>query len=518
MPKVVRIDSFIREDAKKTRVAAYARVSTDNDEQLASLEAQKSYYSSYIKTHKEWEYSGLFYDEGISGTKTDKRDGLLQLLEECRKGKIDFIIVKSISRLARNTVDCLEIVRELYDLGVYVYFEKENINTSKMSSELLLTILSGIAEGESKSISANEKWSIQKKFEQGTFVIGSPPYGYRNNDGKMEIVPEEAEIVRFIFAQYLAGKGSYLISKELNDKGIRPKKGKAWGTSGVTGILKNEKYIGDVLYQKTYTDDQFNRHRNSGEKNQYYVKNHHEAIISREEFQAAQELMEHHRGSKNINTGTEKYTRRYPFSGKIICGICGTTWKRRTHYTKSQGEYFVYVCESHLTNKEKCGIKYIREEDIKSSFCNVMNKLTAGRELILRPLAAGIRNTGDFDVQERISEIDKELEAGINQRTQLMNLFMKQYLDSEVYGEENEQLLRKESKLADEKRRLLSISGLDESKVELTESLLKFVSKGKMITSFSEEAFKEFVERIIVEDRHTLIFCMKCGLELKEGV
>ena len=205
----------------KTRVAAYARVSTDSDEQLLSLETQKEHYETFIKDHQDWEYAGLYYDEGISGTKIEKRDGLLRLLKDCEDGKIDRVITKSISRFSRNTTNTLEMVRNLSKLGVYIFFEKENIDTEHMSSELMLSILSSIAESESRSISENSKWSVKRRFEEGTFIISSPPYGYANIDGKMVVVPEEAEVVREMFCMALSGMGSHIIANTLNERGVK---------------------------------------------------------------------------------------------------------------------------------------------------------------------------------------------------------------------------------------------------------------------------------------------------------
>lgn len=198
---------------KKIRVAAYCRVSTASDEQLISLEAQKAHYEDYIKSNDEWEYAGLYYDEGITGTKKECRDGLLSLVDACEKGMVDLVITKSISRFSRNTTDCLELVRKLLDLKVTVIFEKENINTGAMESELMLSILSSLAESESVSISENSKWSVQKRFQNGTFIISYPPYGYKNEDGEMVIVPEQAEVVKQIFADTLAGKSTHAIAK-----------------------------------------------------------------------------------------------------------------------------------------------------------------------------------------------------------------------------------------------------------------------------------------------------------------
>lgn len=221
MKKITKIEgntanSFIK---PKTRVVAYCRVSTGSDEQLVSLQAQKAHYESYIKANPEWEYAGLYYDEGISGTKKENRSDLLRMLSDCETGRIDLIITKSISRFARNTTDCLEMVRKLIDLGVHIYFEKENINTSSMESELMLSILSGLAESESISISENTKWAIQRRFQNGTFKISYPPYGYQNIDGQMIINPKQAEIVKYIFAEVLSGKGTQKVANDLNQKG-----------------------------------------------------------------------------------------------------------------------------------------------------------------------------------------------------------------------------------------------------------------------------------------------------------
>lgn len=283
--KIEATKSFI--EKKKIRVAAYARVSTRSDEQLLSLETQKEHYYNFISANSEWEYAGLYYDEGVSGTKVEKRDGLLALLKDCEDGKIDRVITKSISRFSRNTTDCLEMVRQLASLNIYLYFEKENIDTEHMSSELMLSILSSIAESESKSISQNSKWSVKHRFEEGTFIISYPPYGYANEEGKMVIIPEEAAVVRDIFNMTINGMGTHVIAKELNEKGVQSRKGTKWHSSTVRGILQNEKYTGDVIFQKTYTDDNYNRHINYGEKNMYLYKNHHEPIISHEIFDKA---------------------------------------------------------------------------------------------------------------------------------------------------------------------------------------------------------------------------------------
>lgn len=286
---------------QKVRVAAYCRVSTDRNEQVISLETQKAHYETYIKANPNWEFAGLYYDEGISGTKTAKREGLLSLLKDCDRRKIDYIITKSVSRFARNTTDCLTMVRRLLELNITVFFEKENIDTASMESELMLSIFSGLAENESTSISQNVKWGIQKRFKNGTFIIARPPYGYANVDGEMVVVPEQAVVVKRIFANTLAGKGTHIIAKALTAEGIRPKQGKKWNRRTINFILQNEKYTGDIIFQKTYTDSSFKRHINCGEYDQYFCENHHEPIISHEDFDKANKLLKQ-RGKEKGNS------------------------------------------------------------------------------------------------------------------------------------------------------------------------------------------------------------------------
>ena len=301
MARITKIEATRTAHRKKLRVAAYARVSTNREHQLASLETQKKHYEKYIKARSDWEYTGLYFDEGISGTKMEKREGLLRLLEDCDKGLIDFIVVKSISRFSRNTVECIETVRKLCDKGIHIYFEKENIDTGKMEGELLLSILSSLAESESRSISDNINWGIQKRFRNGTFKIGYTPYGY---DKGMVVNKEQAEVVKHIFASVLDGKSCRAIAKELNEKGIPTKRDGTWTGYTVNSMIKNEKYTGDAILQKTYTDERFNRHKNHGEKMKYHIVGHHEAIISHEVFDAANALITQNAMEKGIQKGT----------------------------------------------------------------------------------------------------------------------------------------------------------------------------------------------------------------------
>lgn len=239
MGRITKIEATADLTNKKLRVAAYARVSTGFDDQLISLEAQKNHYERLIKSRSDWEFAGLYFDEGISGTKMAKRGGLLSMIVDCERGQIDYILVKSISRFSRNTVESIETVRKLYGMGVYIFFEKENIDTGKMEGELLLSILSSLAESESRSISENSTWSIQKRFRNGTFKVGYPPYGYDNVNGKMVVIPEQGEIVKRMYAQVLAGVSPSQIAKELNEQGVPTKRNGKWTAHTIIGIIRN---------------------------------------------------------------------------------------------------------------------------------------------------------------------------------------------------------------------------------------------------------------------------------------
>lgn len=499
---------------KKLKVAAYCRVSTASDEQLISLEAQKAHYENYIRSNDEWEYVGLYYDEGITDTKKDVRAGLLSMIADCEDGKIEFIITKSISRFARNTTDCLEMVRKLIGLGVHIYFEKENINTGTMESELMLSILSGLAESESISISENTKWAIQRRFQNGTFKISYPPYGYQNMDGQMIVIPKQAEIVKYIFAEVLSGKGTQKVANDLNQKGIPSKRGGRWTATTIRGILTNEKYTGDVLLQKTYTDSHFNRHTNYGEKNMYLVENHHEAIISHEDFEAVDVVLNQRAKEKGIEKRNSKYQNRYSFSGKIICSECGSTFKRRIH--SSGRKYVAWCCSKHIGNITECSMQFIRDEDIKTAFVTMMNKLIYGQKFILRPLLNRLRNQNNVASFRRIEELETKIENNMEQSQMLTGLMAKGYLEPALFNKEKNSLEAERERLLVEKDQLTRSVNGNFTKVEEVDRLLKFATKSQMLTAYEDELFENYVEKIMVFSREEVGFELKCGITLKE--
>lgn len=309
MKKVTQIDGVQKNTTinNKLRVAAYCRVSTGSEAQLESLEAQKSHYEQYINSREDWQFAGLYFDEGITGTKTEKRPELLRLIADCETKKIDFVIAKSISRFSRNTTDCLALVRKLQSLNIPIFLEKENINTGLMVSELFLSILSSMAEGESASISENSKWSINRRFQNGTYKLSYTPYGYDWDGENMIINPAQVAVVKRIFADILSGKSTNAIADELNAEKIPSKKNTNWTSSTIRGILANEKYTGDVIFQKTYTDENFNRHTNYGKVDQYMASDHHEAIIIHADFDAANALVSQRALEKGVKKGSDKY-------------------------------------------------------------------------------------------------------------------------------------------------------------------------------------------------------------------
>lgn len=501
--------------ANKIKVAAYCRVSTDQNEQLLSLETQKAHYESWIRNHDEWEYAGLYYDEGISGTKKDTRPALMQMLSDCEHGLIDHVITKSISRLARNTTDCLEIVRKLLDLGISVYFEKENIDTGSMDSELLLSIMGSIAESESLSISENNKWSIQRKFKNGTFKCSYPPYGYDwdKKKGEMVINPEQAEIVRYIFAQTLAGVGTHDIAKDLATKGVPTKKGGKWTGHTVNGIIRNEKYTGDCLFQKTYTDSSYKRHTNLGEMDQYYVENHHEAIISKEEYEAANAVVDRRRKEKGIELESKKYNNRYPLSGRVICGNCGGTYKRKTYNRK-----VVLACTTHIEDKEKCDMKYIDLSDVECAFATMINKLIFGRNRVLKPFYESIRDNNKTDAFLRIHEIDEQLELIAERKQNVKGLYAQGIIEPAMYAKGMNDLTAEMDRLTSEKDSISYGAKADLTLIEETRELLDYTKGAAVLKDFDAEIFERFVDKIIVKDRHHLEFQMKCGLKLTERI
>jgi site-specific DNA recombinase len=350
-----------KEKYHQQRVAAYCRVSTDSEEQLTSYTTQKKVYSEMIAARKDWEFAGLYADEGISGTRADKRPQFKKMINDCLSGKIDYIITKSVSRFARNTVDCLDHVRILKAKGIGVFFEEQNIDTLKIDSELYLVIYAGFAQSESESMSKNITWTFRKKFEDGNSVfMYKKLLGYKKGeDGMPEIVPEEAALVKRVYNMYLAGETPRRISAAMKAEKIEiPGKSLSFSESMISGILTNEKYCGDSVLQKTVTIDCISktRRKNTGEAPMYYVQNSHPAIISREVFHKTQEELMRRKtrtpqSSKSSITATGKYS-RFALTDVLVCAECGSRYKRVT-WTASGQKKIVWRCINRLDYGKK---------------------------------------------------------------------------------------------------------------------------------------------------------------------
>jgi len=381
-----------------------------------------------------------------------------------------------------------------------------------MEGELMLSILSSLAEDESHSISENSKWSIQKRFQNGTFIISTPAYGYRNVDGRMVIDEEKAAVVRRIFASVLEGKSGARIAKELNAESIPTARGAQWRGSVITGMIHNETYIGDAVFQKTYTDDQFNTRKNHGEKGMYRIEGHHEPIVSVETFQAANLAVRNNAKEKGIvNSG--KYAKRYALSGKIYCGECGGKCKR-----KIIGGEVWYGCETHIKDKKKCKQLPVRADMVEAAFVNMMNKLIYGRETVLLPMAGRLLGGGSREILEQLSELNAELDRISERRAAADRFFAKGLLDAVVYREELDALARKEKEVHAARSAVEGDPDLDSDRQRALNELHLYTAGAKMLTAFSDDVFTKHVDRIIIYSRKEAGFAMKCGPVFRERI
>lgn len=366
----------------KRRVAGYARVSTDSDEQFTSYEAQIDYYTQFIKNHADWQFVEVYTDEGITGTNTKHRDGFNRMVKDALAGKIDLIVTKSVSRFARNTVDSLVTVRKLKEKGVEVYFEKENIYTFDSKGELLITIMSSLAQEESRSISENVTWGQRKRFADGRMSIAYSQFlGYRKGaDGLPEIVPEEADIVRKIYRLFMEGKTVYTIAAQLTSEGILTPTGKSkWAISTVESILTNEKYKGDALLQKRFTVDFLSKKMktNEGEVPQYYVENSHPAIIDPAEWDMVQVEF-----AKRKQLGG-RYSGNNTFASRLVCGDCGSLYGQKIWHSTDKYRKVVWRCNSKVKGAKKCSTPTLDELEIKARFVKAINILLADKSVLI---------------------------------------------------------------------------------------------------------------------------------------
>ena len=503
MPQV-KVIPALSEQVKKIRVAAYARVSSDSADQLNSFAIQTEYYTSYIQSQAEWEFAGLYADEAVSGTSTEKREDFQRLLEDCRAGKIDRILVKSISRFARNTLDCIEAVRELKQIGVTILFEKENIDTANLGSEMLLSILSAAAQEESLSISKNLKWSVRKRMKTGEFLTCRAPYGYTLKGNQLEIYPPEAKIVRLIFQWYLSGAGMAEITAELNRQKI-PKRYHAerWSIYHIQYILTNEKYVGDSRVQKRYTPDAlpFRLQKNTGQLPQYYIENSHPAIVSKKEFQAVRELISRKTCKPVSHT-------KSVLSRKMVCGLCGSVLKRQSVSNK-------WICRKHEKRKDLCSLMPVAQAEIDRTFLRLFNNLLEHKAQILNPLIRDLKileKRGESE--DSISRINRQISELMRRQHALARLVTKGSIDSALYVERATEINRELYELHKEAKTCCGENKIREYRRK-TENILDLLENSDPLVEFEPDIFQILIEKIeITPEKY--FFHLTNGLILKE--
>ena len=499
-----------KEKIKKLRVAAYCRVATETEEQNLSYEVQVAHYTEFIKKNTEWEFAGIFADDGISGTNTKKREEFNRMIEECMEGNIDLVITKSISRFARNTLDCLKYIRQLKEKYIAVYFEKENINTMDAKGEVLLTIMASLAQQESQSLSQNVKLGLQYRYQQGKVQVNHNRFmGYtKDEEGNLIIVPEEAEIIKRIYREYLEGKSLVGIGRDLEKDGILTAAGKPrWRPETIKKILLNEKYIGDALLQKTFTVDFLTKKRvkNEGHVPQYYVENSHEAIIPKELFLQAQEEL--HRRS-NIYTGADKnkriYSSKYALSTITFCGDCGDIY-RRVYWNIHGRKEFVWRCVTRIEQgPEVCKNRTVKEAELYDAVMTAINRLLAGGDNMIRILEENIHSVIGDTTEYKISEINALLEEKQKELISLAN----KGKDFESLADEIEELREKRQTFLVEDA---SLSGENERINELIE----FVRNNKYRTlRYDDTLVRKIIQNVTVYDDHFVI-CFKSGIEME---
>ena len=495
----------------KLRCAAYCRVSSSSEDQLNSYAAQIKYYSSIFEDSETEELVDIYADEGITGTSEEKRDEFKRLINDCKKGRIDRIYTKSISRYARNTKDCLLSIRMLKALGVTVFFEKENIDTAKITDEMMITIMGSLAQEESTSISQNQRWSIRKRMQNGTFDTSSVPFGYIKTNCDVLIDEPKAQIVRMIYSDYLNGMGIETIANKLSDMDdLNGKQGRKWHNSTVEYILTNEKYIGNTLLQKSYSTDTFPVKRlvNKGEREKYLIGSTHVPIISENDFAKVQELLKKNREQHINGARTGSVLNR-----RIRCGICGSAYKRRV----KRGKIY-WVCYTHNLKADKCHSKPIPEECLKAVFIRLTNKLILNYKEILLPLQKSLNelNSLKYKGNGKVLETHKEIAGLKEQRHIIARLRMKGLLSEPKCLEQMSQL---DSKIKQQENELKRISKSDDSN-EMLEQLDMLISsienKGSIIIDFDSSLFEQIIEKVIITDDE-LRFQIVGGLEFKEN-
>ncbi len=528
--KIIVIPAKSHDEIRRTsrlKVAAYCRVSTDQEEQESSYEAQISYYTEKIGKNTEWQMAGIFADEGITGTQAKKRPEFLKMIRLCRQRKIDLILTKSLSRFARNTVDSLNYIRELKALGIAVVFEKENLNTLETDTEMMLTIMSCFAQAESESISKNVSWGIRQSFKNGNVPMQyARLLGYKKGaDGLPEIIPDEAEVVKEIYRFYLDGMSLNMIVDRLNEEGLTTKGSNSpYRKEVVQRILTNEKYTGDALLQKTYVTDCITKktRKNNGELPMYLVKNHHEPIISRADFNRVQEEMARRSAKRviadKLTKGEQgKYSAKYALSELLICGECGAHYRRVTWTAKGFKE-IKWRCISRIQyGKKKChNSPTVDEQALHRAIVSAINEFCAVKEDVVRVLRESVREVLDPNqngsvqaAQQRIDELARNIDDLIKLAT-VPESAESAMTDIARFSEEMKSL--REFIEAEKAKQAATQRGSD----ELNRVLKRLEQEEFTLIEYDDVVTRQLIERITVDSKDAITVRFKGGFEIQK--
>lgn len=515
MPKVMTIPAKKQigntakpKEIKKLRVAAYCRVSTDTDEQATSYQAQIEHYKEVIGRNPEWEFAGIFADDGISATSTKGREEFNKMISECMAGRIDMIITKSISRFARNTVDCLNYIRQLKAQNIPVYFEKESINTLDAKGEVLLTIMASLAQQESESLSQNVKLGMQYRFQQGKVMVNTNCFlGYdKDEEGHLVINPEQAEVVKRIYREYLEGASCHQIAKGLERDGVLTARGnEKWHDSSIRLILENEKYMGDALLQKTYTVDFLKKKRikNSGEMPQYYVEDDHEAIIPKELFLKVQEEIAR-RGSQVDCKGRRRgFSSNHCFTQLVCCSECGERF-RRVHWNNRGCRSIVWRCTSRLDKIGECHARTVYEELLKAAFVTALNQMIADSADYLTVLQENIAAVLRMSNPDSVEGLDARLDE-----------LQKELIDRASRREDYEDIAQEIFRLREQKENAVLDDHARTEHLNRIKELQDFISaQPSGITEFDETLVKHLLAKVTVYEEK-LVFGFKSGVTVE---
>ena len=492
---------------RKKRVAAYCRVSTGFEDQLNSYESQRSYYTDLIRKNPEWELAGIYADEAVTGTKVSARNEFQKMIASALAGEIDLILCKSISRFARNTVDTLTYVRKLKDHRVEVFFEEENIHTLSMDGELLLTVLSSVAQQEVENISAHVRTGLHHKMAAGKVVgfSGCLGYDYDKNTGKVVLNEQEAGIVRYIFQRYLDGVGAHVIARECNEHGWKTKRGNDFRDSTIQGIIHNEKYTGTLLSGKSHTIDPITKHRvkNNGASRKYLLRDNHPAIISQEEFDAVQKIIELRCGERERD-GTGKrmrFSRQYPLSSKLQCGFCGHMLSRRSWHSGTKHQKVIWQCvEATKRGKVNCpSSKGIEEKAIQKAFNELISRIAVNDKEVLDELFRELKKELDIsDYEKKIKELQKEIQAEEAERDFLIGLLKDKKITREQY---DERFTLASDSIGPKKYELSVYVEIVEKRTQTLESVQAFresLENEENTLRFDQNLFDAVIEKVIV--------------------